>query len=556
MTTLQFLPAMIKKLLQQPAFFVLVSATVLLCPTAFGQTGRTDNFPRSILKPGKLPPKNDIWVFILAGQSNMAGRGFVEPEDTIPDNRILTINKSNEIVIAKEPLHFYEPTLTGLDCGVSFARNLLNQLPASASILLVPTAVGGSSIEQWLGDSVWRQVKLLSNFTEKVKIANDVGILKGILWHQGESNANTKAGIERYPNQMADLAEVFRKISKSPDLPVLVGEIGSFSKQPQLYDQFNKNLLQFVNNDRNSALIKTGDLIHKGDSLHFDAGAQRTLGERFAIAFKSRFLTNTTKNIVYAEVGNRKLLLDLYIPSGNFNPFLIIWVHGGAWRSGSKADPPLALVSSGYALASIDFRLSTEAPFPAQIHDIKAAIRFLRGNAKKYGYHADKIVIWGSSSGGHLVSLAGTTNNDPYYEGSEGNYLKESSAVQGIIDFYGPTNFFTILSQSTPHGINVRAPALAILLGKPVEQVEDLARKASPVFQVDRGDPPILIVHGDQDIQVPVNQSLELMAAYKKLGLYYELEIVSGGGHGGDVYYTSSGDGIRWIKKFLSEVLK
>lgn len=266
--------------------------------------------------------------------------------------------------------------------------------------------------------------------------------------------------------------------------------------------------------------------------------------------------TDTTKNIVYAEVGNRKLSLDLYMPSGNSNPYLIIWVHGGAWHSGSKADPPLALVASGYALASIDFRFSTEAPFPAQIHDIKAAVRFLRANAKNYGYHADKIVIWGSSSGGHLVSLVGTTNNDPYYEGSEGNYLKESSAVQGIIDFYGPTNFLTILSQSTPHGINVRAPALAIFLGKPVEQAEDLAKKASPVFQVDRTDPPILIVHGDQDIQVPVNQSLELMAAYKKLGLSYELEIVSGGGHGGDVYYKPSGDGIRWIKKFLSEVLK
>jgi acetyl esterase/lipase len=266
--------------------------------------------------------------------------------------------------------------------------------------------------------------------------------------------------------------------------------------------------------------------------------------------------TDTTKNIVYAEVGNRKLLLDLYMPSGNSNPYLIIWVHGGAWHSGSKADPPIALVSSGYALASIDFRLSTEAPFPAQIHDIKAAVRFLRGNAKKYRYRADKIVIWGSSSGGHLVSLAGTTNNDPYYEGTEGNYLKESSAVQGIIDFYGPTNFLTILSQSTPHGINVRAPALAILLGKPVEQAEDLAKKASPVFQVDRTDPPILIVHGDQDIQVPVNQSLELMAAYKKLGLSYELEIVSGGQHGGDVYYKPTGEGIRSIKKFLSEALK
>ena len=173
---------------------------------------------------------------------------------------------------------------------------------------------------------------------------------------------------------------------------------------------------------------------------------------------------DSTKNIVYAEVSSRKLLLDLYKPINNPNPYLLVWVHGGAWRSGSKENPPLGLLSAGYAIASVDFRLSTEAPFPAQIHDIKAAIRFLRGNAKKYGYRSDKIVIAGSSSGGHLVALAGTTNNDSYYEGTEGNFLKESSSVQGIIDFYGPTNFATILSQSTPHGISVRAPA------KPAEE--------------------------------------------------------------------------------------
>jgi hypothetical protein len=292
MTTFRFLPVMFKRFLQQASLFVLVLVTVFICPTSFGQTVQSDNFPRSILKPGKLPPRNNLWVFILAGQSNMAGRGFVEPGDTIPNNRILAINKNNEIVVAKEPLHFYEPTLTGLDCGVSFASMLLNDIPDSVSILLVPTAVGGSSIQQWLGDSVWREVKLLSNFSEKVKAATDIGIVKGILWHQGESNANTIADIERYPNQMKDLAEVFRKISKSPDLPILVGEIGSFSRQPQLHDQFNSNLLQFVNNDKHSSLVKTGDLSHKGDFLHFDAGAQRTLGERFAIAFRSQFLTS------------------------------------------------------------------------------------------------------------------------------------------------------------------------------------------------------------------------------------------------------------------------
>lgn len=264
--------------------------------------------------------------------------------------------------------------------------------------------------------------------------------------------------------------------------------------------------------------------------------------------------TDSIKNVVYAEVGSRKLSLDLYKPRGKTSPYLIVWVHGGAWRSGSKDNPPLGLLSAGYAIASLDFRLSTEAPFPAQIHDIKAAIRFLRGNAKKYGYLSDKIVIAGSSSGGHLVALTGTTNNDSYYEGNEGDFLKESSSVQGIIDFYGPTNFLTILSQSTPHGISVRAPALEILLSKPVEQVPELAKKASPVFQIDASDPPILIVHGDQDNQVPVNQSLELMAAYKKSGLLWQLEIVPGAGHGDNIYFTKEFQPV--LEKFLSAILK
>src|SRR6187200_1290736 len=134
--------------------------------------------------------KENVWVFIMAGQSNMAGRGIVDPEDTIPDKRILSINKDGQIIIAKEPLHFYEPERTGLDCGLSFAKTLVKEIPGNVSILIIPTAVGGSSIRQWLGDSVYRDVKLFSNFLAKVEIAKQNGIIKAILWHQGESDAN------------------------------------------------------------------------------------------------------------------------------------------------------------------------------------------------------------------------------------------------------------------------------------------------------------------------------------------------------------------------------
>src|SRR5687768_17925116 len=144
------------------------------------QVERTQNFYKNIEYPQRLPKKKNVWVFILSGQSNMAGRGFVEPQDTVSDPRILTINRNNEIILAKEPLHFYEPNLTGLDCGVSFARELIKH-QNTITILLVPVAVGGSSTQQWLGDSLHRNVRLLSNFKSRVGAVKKYGTIKGIL---------------------------------------------------------------------------------------------------------------------------------------------------------------------------------------------------------------------------------------------------------------------------------------------------------------------------------------------------------------------------------------
>ena len=259
------------------------------------------------------------------------------------------------------------------------------------------------------------------------------------------------------------------------------------------------------------------------------------------------------KDVVYAEVGNRKLLLDLYFPSESNNPYLVVWIHGGAWHSGSKASPPMSFVRSGYALASIDYRLSVEAKFPAPIHDIKAAIRYLRANAEKHGYRSDKIVIAGSSAGGHLAALVGVTNNDKSLEGNLGQFTNTSSSVQAIIDYYGPTNFTTILKQSTPHGVGVRGPAMALLLGNTVDNVPELAKLASPALQVDRADPPLLIFHGDQDIQVPINQSHELVGAYKRNKLMVQLEVVHGGGHSETPYFDGEYQAI--VERFLKEVL-
>lgn len=244
------------------------------------------------------------------------------------------------------------------------------------------------------------------------------------------------------------------------------------------------------------------------------------------------------KNLIYSTTDGKDFGLDLYLPAGVPTPPLLVWVHGGAWQSGTKAQVPPAFVNNGFAVASLDFRQATEARFPAQIHDIKAAIRFLRGKRQDYGYRTDRIAIAGSSSGGHLAALVGVTNGVKELEGTAGTFLKERSDVQAILVYYGASNLMTILAQSTPFGLGVRRPALELLLGAQPENARGLAELASPVNHIDRGDPPLLILHGDQDPQMPVNQALELQGAYERAGLDVSLDIVHGAAHGGELFFS------------------
>ncbi len=255
-------------------------------------------------------------------------------------------------------------------------------------------------------------------------------------------------------------------------------------------------------------------------------------------------------DVEYASVDNHRLLLDLYLPERAEGAPLLVWVHGGAWRGGSKSRMPLGtLAEEGWAIASVDYRLTPVARFPAQVHDIKAAVRFLRAKAADYGFNAEKIAIAGNSAGGHLAALVGTTNGHKDLEGSVGAHLEESSTVQATISLYGASNLTTILDQSTPYGLGVRIPALQLLLGGQPEDKTEIAHLASPIFHVDQSDPPLLLIHGDQDPQMPISQSHELNGRYRELGLSVQFEVVHGAVHGGPEFY----DEIRLplIKKFL-----
>ncbi|HUM66233.1 MAG TPA: sialate O-acetylesterase [Chitinophagaceae bacterium] len=269
------------------SLFILVSLFCAVCNRSQSQP-RADDLR-------EMKGVNNTWVFIMAGQSNMAGRGTVESQDTIPEKRLLTINKDGQVMMAKEPLHFYEPGRIGLDCGYSFGTTLLKHIPDSISVLLVPCAVGGSSISQWLGDSVHRDVKLYSNFLSMLAIARRNGTLKGILWHQGETDANER-DIPLCAERLRTLISRFRSAAGDNQLPVLIGELGSFSTDSSNWERINEEIRSYSSQDSFTSVITTGDLEHKGDQIHFDSNGQRAMGKRFAETYLQKFAKKENGN--------------------------------------------------------------------------------------------------------------------------------------------------------------------------------------------------------------------------------------------------------------------
>ena len=259
------------------------------------------------------------------------------------------------------------------------------------------------------------------------------------------------------------------------------------------------------------------------------------------------------RDITYATVEGHALQLDLLLPDGVERPPLLVWIHGGAWREGTRASVRTEFVRNGVATASVDYRLSVDARFPAMVHDIKAAIRFLRARAGDYGYRADRIAIGGDSAGAHLAALVGVSNGVAALEGTVGEHRDQSSSIQAIVSYYPATDLRTILAQSTPFGVNVRVPALQLLLGGQPDEVPALADLASVVTHVDASDPPLLLFHGDRDPQMPINQSHELQGAYEALNLDGAMVVVHGAAHGGDVFYQ--GDNLARALAFLKRTI-
>ena len=246
------------------------------------------------------------------------------------------------------------------------------------------------------------------------------------------------------------------------------------------------------------------------------------------------------KDVDYAGTGNSRQALDLYLPKSHGKASealpLLVFIHGGGWAKGDKGSGGKRLtewVESGkFVGASIGYRLTDEAQWPAQIHDCKAAIRWLRANAAEYGIDPDRIAVWGTSAGGHLVAMLGVSGDVEELEGNVGAHPEVSSEVTCVVNFFGPSELLTMSDH--PSRIDHDAPDSpeSMLVGGTLQENPDTANNASPITWVSSADEPSLIVHGTEDQLVPYPQSADFEQALEEAGVPTILLTVDGGGHG------------------------
>lgn len=270
-------------------------------------------------------------------------------------------------------------------------------------------------------------------------------------------------------------------------------------------------------------------------------------------------------DLAYAEASSAQKL-DLYLPTAGSAPFpVVVMVHGGGFLMGDKSDGAgLAgvdqLLEAGYAVASINYRLSGEATYPAQINDAKAAVRFLRANAGEYQLNPDKIGAWGASAGGNLVSLLGTTCGVTELEGAELGNADQSSCVQAVVDWFGPIDFLKMDEQfagtSCPATHNAADSPESMLVGAPIQDVPDLVQTTNPMNYITPDDAPFFIENGTADCNIPPVQNKDLADALSAVIGADQVSYVSleGAGHGGAQFNTD--ENLQLVIAFLDKYLK
>jgi acetyl esterase/lipase len=282
-----------------------------------------------------------------------------------------------------------------------------------------------------------------------------------------------------------------------------------------------------------------------------------------ASAFAQQAQPRVVKDVEYARVGDTSLRLDLYLPEGQGPHPLIVWIHGGAFRSGDKGgifwSPMPRQTERGYAVASINYRLSGQAIFPALVYDCKAAIRWLRANAGKYGLRAERIVVAGESAGGHLSALMGTSGGVKELEDLAMGNPSESSRVQGVVDFFGPTDFLQMdagVPAACPNPMVHKAADSpeSQLLGCTITSCPEKVKAANSITYIGKDDPPFLILHGTGDCLVASTQSQLLYDALLKAGVKASLHLLPGLAHADRRFLTPENE--KLVNGFIDSVLK
>jgi acetyl esterase/lipase len=260
--------------------------------------------------------------------------------------------------------------------------------------------------------------------------------------------------------------------------------------------------------------------------------------------------------------------LDTYWPAEGDGPFpVIVSIHGGAFMFGDKRDhqlvPMLAGLARGYAVVGVNYRMSGEATFPALVHDVKAAIRWVRANAGTYQFDPDRIAAWGGSAGGYLSLMLGISAGVPELEDLTLGNPDQPSNVQAVVDWFGPTDFLKMDEQLAASGLtpldgmehNGANSPESLLLGGKITEIPDKVEAANPETYVNERAVPMLIQHGTQDPVVPVQQSIQIAAKLKQAigGKKVVLELLEGAGHGGPQFETS--ENVSRVLDFLDETL-
>ncbi len=250
------------------------------------------------------------------------------------------------------------------------------------------------------------------------------------------------------------------------------------------------------------------------------------------------------KDIAYIPDGDVAQKLDLYLPEAPAEkPLpLIVHIHGGGWRGGSKFPCPVTgMVLKGYAVASVEYRFSQKAIFPAQIQDCQAAIRWLRAHSKHYNFDSERVGVIGGSAGGHLSALVGTSGGKKAFAPIGGNE-EQSDHVQAVCDIYGPADFSSVVQQAADDKnvknifqFNTPSDPYSSLIGTKLDD-KPKTDAVSPVHYISQDNPPFLILHGTHDALVPLAQSEEFAAALKEKGIEVLLQKLPGSGHGGPAF--------------------